>query len=184
MFGTLISTDKQGNVKINDKYFHLCPELVAVLNDKNLGGPVIRYIINVYDRKSIYRHFPIDIRKEEVCMAIWGKKENPRLSHELVQKAIGLYEYVQYDPLIEQYNAMVAKNKKIIEVFNTIQVTEANISQVNKWSAEMQKSTEGLEKLRERIQAEEEEREIMGGGSDSLSYIEERLIRRQKEMNG
>ncbi len=148
-----------------------------VFRDKNLGGPVLKYIINVYDRKSIYRHLPLDVRKEDVAIAIWGKKDNPRLSHDKVKKAIDLYEYLQYDPLIDQYNAMINKSKEKVRIYTEMKIDEGNMDRVNKYEASMQKSTEGLKKLQERIQGNEDDLEIMGGGSNSLSFVEERLIK-------
>jgi SMC interacting uncharacterized protein involved in chromosome segregation len=62
-----------------------------------------------------------------------------------------------------------------------MEVTEKNIGHMNEIEAKMQKSTEGLEKLRERIKQQEEEREILGSASDSLSFIEERLQQRQRQ---
>lgn len=182
MFGTIINSDKSGDLVIDPRYFALCPQLLEVYNDKNLGGPVLKYIVNVYDRKSIYRHLPLDIRKEDVCIAIFGKKTNPRLTHDKVLAAIELYEYVQYDTLVDQYNAMINKSKKKIEIYNKMEVTETNMASMNKIESDMQKSTEGLEKLRERIQNQEEEREILGNGVGNLSFIEERLIKFQQQQ--
>jgi hypothetical protein len=184
MFGTIISTDKKGELKINEKYFHLVPELLAVYNDKNLGGPAIKYLVNVYDRKSIFRLLPLDVRKEDVCFSIWGKKENSRLNSPVMLKAIELYTYVQYDPLEDEYHSIVNKSKQKMKVYNAMVITEDNISKVNKMESEIQKSTEGLEKLRERIQTNQEERQVMGNGVGEFSYIEEKLIQRQREMNG
>jgi hypothetical protein len=182
MFGTVIKTDKSGDLIIDPKYFSLCPQLAEVYNDKNLGGSVLKYIVNVYDRKSIYRHLPLDVRKEDVCIAVFGKKTHPRLTHEKVIAAIDLYEYVQYDTLVDQYNSMVNKSKEKMMVYNQIKVTEENMAKMNKMESDMQKSTEGLEKLRERIQDQEEEREILGNGVGNLSYIEERLIKYQQQQ--
>lgn len=184
MFGTIITTDKKGEIKIEEKYIHLVPELFAVYKDKNLGGPAIKYLVNVYDRKSIYRHLPLDVRKEDVCFSVWGKKENSRLNSEVMLKAIELYKYVQYDPLEDQYHSIVNKAMQKMKVYNSMVITEDNISKVNKMEAEIQKSTEGLEKLRERIQAQQEERQVMGNGVGDFSYIEEKLIQRQREANG
>ena len=181
MFGTVIETDAKGDRKLNKKYFALCPELFEVYKDKNLGSKMLKYIVNVYDRKSIYYYLALDVRKEEVCDAIWGKKTHPRINSPKVLRAIELYEYVQYDPLIDQYQSMVNKNKQKINIYNLMEVTEKNIGHMNEIEAKMQKSTEGLEKLRERIKQQEEEREILGSASDSLSFIEERLQQRQRQ---
>lgn len=183
MFGTIIDTDKDGNIKLNPRYFTLCPEIFEVFKDKNLGGPVVKYIVNVYDRKSIYRHLPYDVRKEDVCEAIFGKKTNPRLSSEKVLKAIDLYKYVQYDPNIDQYQSMVNKSKAKVNIYNAVVVTEDNFTKTNKMEADMQKSTEGLEKLKLVIASQEEERDIMGSNVNNLSFIEERLLKRKEELS-
>jgi hypothetical protein len=181
MFGTIIKTKSNGTLYIEDKYFALCPELFAVYKEKHMGSKMLQYIVNMYDYNSIYRHLAFDVRQEEVCEAIWGKKTNPRLKHELVQKAIALYEYVQYDPLKDQYQAMVTKNKRKVEIYNLMEVDEKNFSTINDYETKMQKSTEGLEKLKERIEAQDEEREIMGNHAGNLSYVEEMLLKRQRE---
>ena len=183
MFGTIIKTNSNGSLVMDQKYFALCPELFAVYKDKHMGSKMLQYIVNMYDYSSIYRHLAFDVRQEEVCMAIWGKETHPRIKHEKVQKAIALYEYVQYDPLKDQYQAMVTKNKRKVEIYNMMEVHEKNFSTINDYEAKMQKSTEGLERLKERIESQDEEREIMGNHSGNLSYVEEMLLKRQREQS-
>ena len=184
MFGTIIDTDSSGNIKmVSLKYAKLCPEFADVLSDKNLGSNMMKYIINVYDRKSIYRMTPFDLRVEEVCLSIWGENTHPRLKAPKMLKAIELYQHMMYDPLIAQYDAMVNKSQKKVEIYNLMDVTESNFRTINSMETEMQKSTEGLEKLKERIKIEEDEREIMGSGTNDLSYIEEKLLKRKQHNN-
>ena len=42
---------------------------------------------------------------------------------------------------------------------------------------------EKIDKLKERIKIEEDEREIMGSGTNDLSYIEEKLLKRKQHNN-
>ncbi|MCK5015523.1 MAG: hypothetical protein KAS32_00465 [Candidatus Peribacteraceae bacterium] len=182
MFGTIIKTDSSGELKLDRKFINLCPELFSVYKDKNLGSKMLRYIVNVYDNNSIYRHLPLDVRKEDVSLSIWDKKEHPRAKHPKVKAAIELYQYVQYDPLKDQYDAMINKNKEKIRVYNKMDITNNNFGDIIDFETKMQKSTEGLEKLRERIQAQEEERQIMGNTSGDLSFIEEMILKRDREL--
>lgn len=175
MFGPIIDIDKSGTVLLDKRFFKLVPEFFSVYTDKNLGGKVLLYIVSVYDKFSPYRHIPYEVRKEDVCESLFGKKKHSRLKNEKVLKAIEIYKYIQYDPLVDQYQAMVNKNKEKIQVYNLMEVTKSNIGGMNEIESKMQKSTEGLEKLKVRITAEEEENKIMGRDGTHLSFIEERM---------
>jgi hypothetical protein len=175
MFGPIIDIDKSGSALLDKKYFKLVPEFFEVFTDKNLGGKMLLYIVCVYDRKSPYRHLPYEVRKEDVSLALFGKKNYHRCKHKKVEKAIEIYKYIQYDPLVDQYQSLVNKNKEKLRVYNAMEVTPSNLEMINRNEALMQKSTEGLEKLKERINAEEEENKIMGRDGTNLSFIEERM---------
>lgn len=175
MFGPIIDIDKSGKVLLDKRFFKLVPELFKVYNDKNLGGKMILYIVSVYDNNSPYRHLPYEVRKEDVSESLFGKKNYHRCNHEITKAAIEIYKYIQYDPLKEQYQALVNKNEEKLKVYNSIPVTKENLQEFNDIEAKMQKSTEGLDKLKIRINAEEEENKIMGRDGTNLSFIEERI---------
>ena len=175
MFGPIIDIDKTGSALLDKRFFKLVPEFFDVYNDKNLGGKMLLYIVCVYDRKSPYRHLPYEVRKEDVALRFFGDKHHSRCHHPKVQKAIDIYKYIQYDPLIEQYNALVNKNAEKLKVYSLMVVTEGNLESINKNEALMQKSTEGLGKLKDAINSEEEEHKIMGREGTNLSFIEERM---------
>jgi len=181
LFGTIIDISSDGNVLLNKKYIHLIPEFNDVFNDKNLGGPMIKWIINVYDYNSPFKHLPLDVRKEDMTEMIFGKKKYSRCNHPKVKKAVELYKYVQYNPLREQYDSLVNKNKQKLEIFDLIEVTEKNIQELNNVESKMMASGEKLEALKKRLKVEEEENKMMGTGDSELSFIEERLIKHRKE---
>ena len=175
MFGPIIDIDKSGTILLDKRFYKLVPEFYEVFSDKNLGGKMLLYIISVYDKQSPYRHLPYEVRKDDVSKSLFGKKKHSRLKNPKVQKAIEIYKYIQYDPIVDQYQSMVNKNKEKINVYNLMEVTKANIGDMNDIEAKMQKSTDGLEKLKIRITKEEEENKIMGRDGTNLSFIEERM---------
>jgi len=182
MFGPIIDINSDGTAILDKRYVKLVPELYEVYKDKNLGSKMILYIVSVYDDKTPYRHLPYEIRREDVSRKLFGKKYNSRCKHPLVIKAIEVYKFIQYDPLKEEYNSIVNKHKEKLEIYDAMRVTEANFDRFNKNEALMAKSSESLEKLKERINAEEEENKIMGQDSGNLSFIEERLAILRKQQ--
>lgn len=182
LFGTIIDISKDGNVLLNKKFIHLVPEFQDVYNDKNLGGTMIKWIVCVYDKMSPFRHLPIEVRKEDMTEKFFGTKEHSRCHHPKVQKAIDLYNYVQYDPLQDQYDALVQKNKEKIKIFNLIEVTDKNLMEMNNIEEKMLKSGEKLRKLKDDLKLQDEENQMMGSDAE-LSFIEERLIKYKQEKN-
>ena len=175
MFGPIIDIDKSGTAILDKRYFKLVPEFFEVYKDKNLGSKMLLYIVSVYDKRSPYRHLPYEVRKEDVEKSLFGDKKNSRCSHPKVQAAIELYKYIQYDPLVEQYNAIVNKGKEKLNIYKGIVVTKDNIQELNITETKMQASLKSLEDLKVRINAEEEENKIMGRDGTNLSFIEERI---------
>lgn len=180
MFGPIIDIDKSGKALLDKKYVKLVPELFDVYQDKNLGGNMILYIVCVYDRKSPYRHLPYEVRKEDVSESLFGDRNYSRCRHPKVLKAIEIYKYLQYDPLREEYDALVNKHQEKLKIYNAMVVDDKNFDRFNRNESLMQKSTENLEKLKDRIDAEEEQAKIMGRDGTSLSFIEERMNQYRK----
>jgi len=183
MFGTIIDINPSGDILLDKKFIHLIPEFQAVYKDPNLGGTMIKWIICVYDYNGPLRHLPFDVRKEDATLKFFGKKNYSRCTNEKVLKAVELYKYVQYDPIRDQYEALVQKNKEKIRVFELIEVTDANLNEMNVIEEKMLKSGEKLRALKKELDSHEEEKKMMGEGAE-LSFIEERLIKYRKEEIG
>lgn len=184
MFGTIITVDPSGEILLEKDYIHLVPEFNEVYKDKNLGGTMIKWIINVYDHKSPFRHLPLEVRKEDMAEKFFGKKKYSRCNHPKVKKAVELYEYCQYNPLRHEYDSLVNKHAEKIEVYNKIEVTDKNLKGLSEIEAKMMASGQELEKLKKRLVADEEENKMMGNDTANLSFIEERLIKFRKEKQG
>ena len=108
----LFDIDDTGKVQLEDTTYMLVPELSDVYNRKKLGWKAITYIVCVCDYHSPYRQLLLADRIDAVCEDIYGTKNYPPLSLDIVEKAMEKYKKLQYDPIYEQYNIYTEKNTK------------------------------------------------------------------------
>jgi hypothetical protein len=174
MFGTLIDVGAEGNVFINDKGVALCPTLWAVYKQKGMGSDMIRWIVMIEDYKSPYRKLPIDEREALVSNIVYGKDVYKTCKERMVEDARDEYRKLQYDPLIDIYNAMSEQIYKMTKVYKGIVPTEENLADLNKIQIEMGKASKSRDDIKTLIiKDQESEIKIQGAGSDDLSHFEE-----------
>jgi len=178
MLGTLVDINSKGNIFLVDKSIALAPKLWEVYKNKNMGSNMIRYIVSMYDYKSIYRKLPIQQREKRVIRSIWEDKPNKYINHKLVKEAIEEYNSLQYDPDIDTYNVMLEKAVDINQVYKDLKVTKDNLDEVNVLQDKMAKAAESRIKVAEIIKKNEEsDMKIFGkkGSGKQFSRIEEKL---------
>jgi len=176
MYNELVSIGKDGNVFLEDKSIALMPAMWKVYKSKKGGSKQVRWIVCVYDYKSPYRRLPEDERKARVSQIIFGtdKLKNPQEKNVDVQDAIKEYVNLQYDPLIDQYNAMSEQAYKVTKEFRKITATKDNIDEINDMQKKMFTAAESREKIKQMILKDQEsESKIQGTGSDNFSLIEQ-----------
>lgn len=174
MYNQLIDIGKDGNVFLQDHSIALMPKMWDVYKDKHLGSKMVRWIVMVYDYKSPYRRLPEQERIAKANLILLGSKSSSKITSEKVIAAIDEYQKLQYDPLIDQYNAMGEQMFKMNVVYRGIEPNEKNIEDLNKLQTEMGKAAIARDKIKELIMKDQEnDMKIAGTGSDDFSIFEE-----------
>ncbi len=174
MFNELIEIDKEGNVFLQDDSIALMPKLWAVYKDKYSGSNMVRWIVGMDDYKSPYRRLPEDERSEKLTFQIFGKRSTKKTKDKLVLEAREEYKLLQFDPMIDQYNAMSEQMFLMTQVFKSMKPTKDNLTELNDMQIKMQKAAEAREKLKEMILKDQEsDTKIQGTGSEDFSLFEE-----------
>tara|TARA_R100000951_G_scaffold107160_1_gene102292 strand:+ start:3989 stop:4534 length:546 start_codon:yes stop_codon:yes gene_type:complete len=174
MFGTLIDVGNDGNVFLQDKALALAPKLWAVYKKKGMGSKMVRWIVMVDDYKSPYRKKPLDERVELVTNIVFGKPKYKTCGDGLVIAAREEYAKMQYDPLIDQYNAMSDQIYKMTKVYKTIIPTEENLEDINNIQIQMGKASKARDDIKTLIiKDQESEVKIQGAGTEDFSMFEE-----------
>ena len=112
-------------------------------------------------------------------LLFFEKNRNPKYNSDVVQNAIEEYKKLQYDPLIDEYNAMCEKSYQMTKVYRSIKPTAETLEDLNKMQEQMGKAAIARDKIKALILKDEEsEAKISGTGSDDFSLFEqeERLV--------
>lgn len=174
MYSTLIDIDKDGDVFIQDNSIALMPCLWKVYKTRGLGSDMVKWIVSVYDYKSPFRRLPEEERISRVTYAIYGKESTSKFKREEVTDAVQEYIKLQYDPLIDQFNAMSEQMFKMNLVYKSIEPTKDNLEDLNKLQTEMGKAAKSREQIKELILKDQEsEAKISGTTSDEFSLFEQ-----------
>ena len=173
MFNELIEIDKDGNVFIQDDSIALMPKLWAVYKDKYGGSKMVRWIISMDDYKSPFRRLPEEERSERLTMNIFGKRTLKKTTEKLVTEARHEYKMLQFDPMVDQYNAMSEQMFLMTQVFKSMKPSKDNLADLNDMQVKMQKAAEAREKLKTMIiKDQDSDSKIKGTGSDDFSIFE------------
>jgi len=173
MYNTLIEIDKDGNVFLQDDSLALMPKMWEVYKHKRMGSKMIKWIVCVYDYKSTYRRFPLEERKSQVSYNIFEKGTNPKADDELVVSAIEEYVRFQYDPLIDEYNAMCDQSFNMVQVYRSMVPTADNIEDMAKLQTEIGKAAKARDAHKQLILKDQEtEAKIQGTDSSDFSMFE------------
>ena len=176
MYNELINITTDGNVMLDDNSIGLMPKLFAVYKDKRMGSKMVKYIVSVYDYKSPYRRLPLDERRSRVTYNLFEKTKPIDESKELIAEAIDEYIKLQFDPLIDEYNAMCEQSYKMTKVFLGIQPTAENLEDLNKLQTEMGKAAKSRDAHKDLIKKDaESDTKIQGTGSEDFSILEQEL---------
>jgi hypothetical protein len=174
MFNQLIEIDKEGNVLQQDESIALMPNLFKVYKHKRMGSNMVRWIVSMDDYKSPYRRLPEQERSERLTFDIFGKKVNKVCEDELVKNARAEYKMLQYDPLIDQYNAMSEQMFLMTQVFKSIKPTKDNLDELNDMQVKMHKAAKARDEVKAMIVKDmESDVKIQGTGSEDFSIFEE-----------
>jgi|TARA_R110000787_G_scaffold81538_2_gene176749 hypothetical protein len=174
MYSELIDVDTDGNVFIKDNSIVLMPKLFAVYKNKHMGSNMVKYIVGVYDYKSPFRRLPLDERRSRVAYSIYSKDRPTKVSDKLVEDAIEEYVKLQYDPLIDEYNAMCDQSYKMTKVYRNIEPKADNLEDLNKMQEQMGKAAISRDKIKELILKDQQsESNIKGTGSEDFSVFEQ-----------
>jgi hypothetical protein len=174
MYNGLIDIDKDGDVFLQDNSIALLPCLWKVYKTRGLGSDMVKWIVSVYDYKSPYRRLPEDERMIRVTYSVYGKESTSKSKRQEVLDAIEEYVKIQYDPLIDQFNAMSEQMFKMNNVYRNIIPTEDNIEDLNKLQFEMGKAAKSREQIKELIIKDQEtEAKIAGTTSEDFSMFEQ-----------
>lgn len=174
MFLQLIEIDKEGNVLVQDDSIALMPSMMEVYKQKYMGSNMVRWIVSMDDYKSPYRRLPEDERNETLTRQIFGKKTSKLTKDKIVEDARAEYKRLQFDPLIDQYNAMSEQMFLMTNVFRDIKPTKENLTELNTMQIKMQKAAEAREKLKGMIlKNQESDSQIQGTGSEDFSLFEQ-----------
>jgi hypothetical protein len=173
MFNELIEIDKDGNAFLQDSSIALMPKLWAVYKDKYGGSNMVRWVVSMDDYKSPFRRLPEDERSERLTMNIFGKRSMKKTSEKLVMEAREEYKLLQFDPMIDQYNAMSEQMFLMTKVFRSMVPTKDNLEDLNDMQIKMQKAAEAREKLKAMIiKDQDSDSQIQGTGSEDFSIFE------------
>jgi hypothetical protein len=174
MYNELIDISKDGNVFLQDNSIALMPCMWKLYKDKKGGSKQVKWIVSVYDYKSPFRRLPEEERKSRVSYMIFDKTKNPKENDELVRDAVEEYVKLQYDPLIDEYNAMCEQSYRMTKVYRSIQPTADNLEDLNKMQEQMGKAAISRDKIKALILKDQEsEAKISGTGSEDFSLFEE-----------
>ena len=173
MFNELIEIDKEGNVFIQDDSVSLMPKLWAVYKDKYGGSNMVRWIVSMDDYKSPFRRLPEEERSERLTMNIFGKRTLRRTTESLVMEARHEYKMLQFDPMVDQYNAMSEQMFLMTQVFKSMKPSKDNLADLNDMQVKMHKAAEAREKIKAMIiKDQDSDSQIKGTGSDDFSIFE------------
>ena len=174
MYNELIDIGKDGNVFLKDNSIALMPCMWRLYKDKNGGSKQVRWIVSMYDYKSPFRRLPEDERSNRVSYVEFEKASNPKAGTKLVKDAIEEYRKLQYDPLIDEYNAMCEQSYKMTQVYRSMTPTKDNLEDLNKMQEQMGKAAIARDKIKALILKDQEsEAKISGTGSEDFSLFEE-----------
>ena len=174
MYNQLVEIDKEGNVLLQDDSIGLMPALMAVYKQKYMGSNMVRWIVCMDDYKSPYRRLPEEERDETLTYIIFGKKTSKITKDDLVIAARQEYKKLQFDPLIDQYNAMSEQMFLMTQVFRDMKPTKDNLADLNDMQVKMQKAAEAREKLKDMILKDQDsDSKIQGTGSEDFSMFEQ-----------
>jgi len=174
MYNQLIEIDKDGNVFLQDDSIALMPKLWEVYKHKRMGSKMVKWIVGVYDYKSPFRRFPEEERKAQVSYSVFEKASNSKENDELVVAAIDEYVKFQYDPLIDEYNAMLEQSFKMTKVYRAIEPTKDNLDELNKLQELMGKAAKSRDSHKQLILKDKEsESKIQGTDSSDFSLFEQ-----------
>lgn len=183
LFGQIFDIDRDGEVLLLDKTIALCPKIWAVWKHKRLGSKAIRWIAAVYDYKSPYRNLPFAERHAEVTKKFYDTKNIYLTREPEMLEAIKEYISLQFNPLIEQHNAMCEKMVLKTEAYKTLEVTESTLESINKMEVGFQKSAEAIAEQRALIIKDLEGGiKIHGVGEGGLSFLEQDYVRNPKSV--
>ena len=157
-----------------DKSIALIPSLFAVYKDKNLGSDMVKWIVSVDDQKSPYRRLPLSEREAMVTLAIYGQEKKKRCESPLVVAARDEYQRLQFDPLVDQYNAMSDQMYEMTKVYRAIKPTAKNLDELNNLQKKMGESAVARDKTKQLILKDQEsDVKIAGSNTDNFSFLEE-----------
>jgi len=176
MYNELIDIDKEGNVIIQDNSITLMPKLYEVYKHKRMGSDMVRWIVCIADYKSPYRRLPEEERVRTVTYNIFSKYKHSYCSDDLVLDALNEYKKLQYDPLIDQYNAMSEQMYKVTQVYRNMVPTQKNLEDLNDIAIKMEKAALARDKIKALILKDQEsDAKISGTSSENFSVLETKL---------
>lgn len=174
MFHELIKVSKDGNVFLDDNTISVLPKLFDVYKTNGMGSKMVKWIVAMYDNESPYRKLPEEERKRTVCFAIFNKEKHPKLNHKKVKDAISEYRKLNFDPLIDQYQAMVEKSYALTKIYREIEPSRENFDVVNDYQVKMEKAAQSRDRIKKLIlEDQNSQSKIFGTEADSLSFLEQ-----------
>jgi len=176
MYNELIEIDREGNVFMQDNSIALMPKLWEVYKHKRMGSNMVRWIVAMADYKSPYRRLPEKERVRTVTYSIFESYKNKLCDEELVLEALEEYKKLQYDPLVDQYNAMSEQMYLITEVYRAMVPTQSNLEDLNDIAIKMEKAAVARDKIKALILKDREsDSKIQGTSSENFSMLENKL---------
>jgi hypothetical protein len=173
MFNEVIQIDTDGNAFLQDNTISVLPKLWAVYKHKRMGSNMVRWIISIEDYHSPYRRLPDEQRLKTVTYNIFDTKRNKLCEDPLVFEAREEYRLLQYDPLIDQYNAMSQQMHEVTKIYKAMKPNSKNLDEMNDMAVKMQKAAEARNKVKDMIiKDQESESKIAGTTSDDFSFLE------------
>ena len=176
MYNELIEIDREGNVFLQDNSIALMPKLFEVYKHKRMGSNMVRWIVAIADYKSPYRRLPEKERYRTVTYNIFETYKNKLCEDDLVKEALDEYKKCQYDPLVDQYNAMSEQMYKVTQVYRSIEPTQKNLEELNDIAIKMEKAALARDKIKLLILKDQEtDSKIQGTSSENFSMLETKL---------
>ncbi len=176
MFNELIEIDRDGNVFLQDHTIALMPKLFDIYKNKRMGSNMVRWIVCMSDYKSPFRRLPEAERVRTVTYNIFNSYKNKLCEDDIVLEAITEYRKLQYDPLIDQYNAMSEQMYKVTQVYRSIEPTQKNLEELNDIAIKMEKAALARDKIKLLILKDQEtDSKIQGTSSENFSMLETKL---------